>query len=446
MPDPTNGQMTTMRQIKDPDKAYYPNTFAQGVFDSTIGRFQNAINRMSVTLGDEEITGEAIPVIADQLQGFTAAQLAKQADLDILNKDRGYLNTATPTITDIHTLRYNGKFVLQSSGVSNMPPITDWYHVESITSNGGLNVCLTATSINLGRKFTCFAVNDYWTPWREITTIDQICNPDILDNPWFGKGVINQNALTVAAAQNTDLCDRWRIYTHINGTATLTDTGVVLSGRFDYGQKFESSRIPNTPNTVLTASVLLSDGSVLTNTFTLTNNGAQETYRSTGSTLLEVTVIRRWFPEIDLFMLSPIDSTVSVIAAKLELGNVSTIKNVAPPNPQQELAKCQRYLQEITRAHYTHLCTLHKGFDENTAYGIINLPTSMRIVPTLVSGTFYAFNAGTTIECTITILPYIQNNGISIAATPKAGQPGFTKDTWLLCSNGTTPIVLSAEL
>jgi hypothetical protein len=210
---------------------------------------------------------------------------------------------------------------------------------------------------------------------------------NLLDNWYFvgggsqqggGQFPINQRAITSVNASN-NLIDRWRIYRYVSGSATLTPNGINLSGDFDFGESIESARLPNIPNLPVTISALFSDGSFVSTTSILSNNGDSEFITVSISSNASLDYTRNWQSDIDLFAFS-LKSNASIIpiAAKLELGSSQTLaykdeggnwQLFETPDYAEELAKCQRYFQ------------LYSAADKRPAKAVDCRPT-MRIDPT----------------------------------------------------------------
>ena len=191
---------------------------------------------------------------------------------------------------------------------------------------------------------------------------------NILDNWYFvgggsqqggGQFPINQRAITSVNASN-NLIDRWRIYRYVSGSATLTPNGINLSGDFDFGESIESARLPNIPNLPVTISALFSDGSFVSTTSILSNNGDSEFITVPISSNASLDYTRNWQSDIDLFAFS-LKSNASIIpiAAKLELGSSQTLaykdeggnwQLFETPDYAEDLSKCQRYFQLYSAA------------------------------------------------------------------------------------------------
>lgn len=147
---------------------------------------------------------------------------------------------------------------------------------------------------------------------------------NLLDNWYFiggGQFPINQRGVTQYTNADEFIFDRWNL---VSGSAVLVSGGVTLNGTI------QQTREQSIGQTVV-ASALCSDGTMLTPTY----NDSSKIFTLTAS-------------------------GKTIVAVKLEAGTVQTLaRNVGteanpqwalndpPPNFQQELAKCQRYLQII---------------------------------------------------------------------------------------------------
>lgn len=219
--------------------------------------------------------------------------------------------------------------------------------------------------------------------WSSQKISQVISNPNLLDNPWF---TVNQRGLTTVTASNVYFVDRWKTYINSvvsqsyslsNGVITIDNTSSNSSVYFT--QKAETSVLDALANKTVTASVMLSDGTILSGT---------RTYRS-GSYISNDTInVYSSSSEIIAIEVRA-GKSVSIKAVKLELGTVSTLSLDTAPNYATELLKCQRYFVRLGSA------TVHTivGIGMVNSTGIlswtgIDLPTDMRTTPAVTfSGT-----------------------------------------------------------
>ena len=234
------------------------------------------------------------------------------------------------------------------------------------------------------------------TPQEALANLGAGVRPNLLDNGDFRAGhVVNQRGQTSISKPDL-LNDRWRIYRYASGTATLTDNGINLTGDFDFGQTIESSRLPNTPNIPVTISALFSDGTFVSKTSVLNNNGELETIAAPVSSNVHLAFIRNWNEggkNIDLLFFWISNGSITPVAAKLETGSTQTLayhksdgKWELLPQPEskpgQMLAECQRYLYS---PYYGAFPTAPVGTvfvsNQTTGFVAINTPALMRTKP-----------------------------------------------------------------
>lgn len=200
----------------------------------------------------------------------------------------------------------------------------------------------------------------------ELTNIlkdirDRISNDNILDNCNFK---INQ--LNMSGTINTPgyFVDRWKL---VDGEVTIEEDGIRLNGTIE--QILENGIDGRVTASVFTDSgIMFSEYDNLSKTFQITGNGQ----------LLKM--------------------------AKLELGNKQTLArkednnwvlNDPPPNIQQELLKCQRYM--ICLRITTHTIGTGVVMNPTTCRIIVPLPTALRATPICnVSGDFEVYGVGST--------------------------------------------------
>lgn len=177
-------------------------------------------------------------------------------------------------------------------------------------------------------------------------------NPNILDN-WYFINPINQRRVSGTIEEPGYFIDRWKL---VSGSVEIRDTGIYLNGTIE--QVLENA---------------LPDQEVTVSCYSGTNvstNGC--TYNKSTKT---VKIARK----------------DTIAAVKLELGNTQTLArqengkwvlNDPPPNPQEMLARCQRYFIRLhTSGAYSPLCTVAR-YGANFE-GIIWLPVAMRDKPTV---------------------------------------------------------------
>lgn len=160
-------------------------------------------------------------------------------------------------------------------------------------------------------------------------------NPNLLDNSWWGSNeVVNQRNTTSAPSYNgLYTIDRWIWTTGATGNTWGIDaTGItftIVSNSVWYSQKNPNPSAIN--GKTVTASALLSDGTIYSGSATFSSG--------TAAVLYDSTPLRIYLDTGGNFTLR-ISSTMTVRAVKLELGNVSTLQYDTPPDYGEELTRC----------------------------------------------------------------------------------------------------------
>lgn len=238
----------------------------------------------------------------------------------------------------------------------------------------------------LARSFY-YANNPQWTPWRELVSLDQISNPNLLDN-WYFADPVNQRGLTEYGEGYT--IDRWLLY--VSGTTTISiENGVVIhegaGGCFQ--QRLERSKMEKLLGQAATLSVLI-DNQLYSATDILGYPGNKCIVRG-----LPVGEISLFWDDVKCEVNFSLTGGAGVLqAVKLELGTIQTLAhqdasgnwvlNDPPPNKALELAKCQRYQFVIGNRLLAPFGTFVSRAS-GRASAFIPLPT-MRAAPTV---TFY---------------------------------------------------------
>ena len=208
---------------------------------------------------------------------------------------------------------------------------------------------------------------------------DRVVNPNLLDNWYFGNPV-NQRGQTSYSANGYTI-DRWRTDHNISyGTLTVDKTAgcVTLSHADDGGFVDFVQYLENPPTEIVTFSVLMLSGNLYSATGTLGNISlnADEIYIRSGE--LNSVILR-----------CKTGKTISMIAAKLELGSQQTLAHQENgvwvlneiPDYGEQLARCQRYCR-VYKAGTTLPYLAYPQMDGGW-YASAGLPINgMRAIPT----------------------------------------------------------------
>lgn len=218
----------------------------------------------------------------------------------------------------------------------------------------------------------------------------QHSNPNLLDN-WYFADPINQRGQTEYTKTGYTI-DRWK-NTGAYSEIALTLNGLHITSSNTYGfifdQKIESFDFLD--GKTVTLSVLVSE--YVKGTLTVQHGWFKSDAQSAG--LITATGVYNKSHEYAFRLYNTNDSDFTILAVKLELGPVQTLAhkegdiwvlNDPPPNKQEELAKCQRYLQVYGRGFNDIGSIAFVQTDSNQTGKLnvnANLPQRMRANPVL---------------------------------------------------------------
>ena len=247
-------------------------------------------------------------------------------------------------------------------------------------------------------------------------------NDNLLENAYFvgggsqlGDGIfpINQRGQTSYSSSGTSI-DRWKCWQ--TSTMTLTaagltfETGANADGLFQY---FPQGKVESLYGETLTASLLLTDGTLYTATG-VANPGSWISTDINGG----------YFGYTNGFFRINLDAnrSISIKAAKLEKGTYSTILNDVPHDFGAELAKCQRRLFRVSP-----MGTSQRGYagfgSANSSKNIlvfVPTPATLAAQPTVSFSNCNAYNyvtGGSIAISSISIDSWTQN-GVFLSCTP----------------------------
>lgn len=182
-------------------------------------------------------------------------------------------------------------------------------------------------------------------------------NPNLLDNWWFGTGVVNQRGFTsVTATNNVYTIDRWKVNNGggTNGTISLSSNGIAFAPGSNYITFEQHLKNPALLGQTLTLSFMTSDGSIYQATGTVPA-AKTSVYvntiiaRLSGDQNVKVIVTPTSVTTYDFLIqfICSVGYPYTVKAVKLEKGTHSTLANDLPINLRRELITCKEYYREI---------------------------------------------------------------------------------------------------
>lgn len=243
----------------------------------------------------------------------------------------------------------------------------------------------------------------------ETQLANKVHNQNLLDNWYFGPGVINQRGETVYSGTGYTIDRWWSIF----NTLTLEPNGINImctSDQYSSALRQAIEYPSRLAGKKMTLSVLVSELNVGSG-----NGFRTAVLKSSGmNTGMENICISNWITEPGLHTVTftvpndigsgtypmllvslhvGIGSSAKIFAAKLELGDTQTLAHQETsgnwvlhdlaPNPQQELAKCQRYQLVLDANGGVYSSSV--GSEAKTVIVFIPTPVSMRISPMVVT-------------------------------------------------------------
>lgn len=168
-----------------------------------------------------------------------------------------------------------------------------------------------------------------------------ITNPNLLDNPWF---TVNQRGLSSYTGGIYSV-DRWVFISSDSSTSlSVNSNGVTFAGVNDNITNRIDTDLKNALlGKTCTLSVMLADGTVYSESGTITNSGVEQIHFVND----KVNIFYSTDQYYTYVGIQAKQVNLSVRAIKLELGSVSTLAMDTAPNYATELLKCQRYFRTI---------------------------------------------------------------------------------------------------
>lgn len=246
-------------------------------------------------------------------------------------------------------------------------------------------------------------------------------NDNLLDNAYFvgggsqlGDGVFPINQKEQTSYTGGYGIDRWRCWQA--STVTLTADGLTFAtgansdGLFQY---FPQGKIESLYGLTLTASLLLTDGTLYTATG-VANSGSWITTEIDGG----------YFGYTNGFFRINIDAnrSISIKAAKLEKGTYSTLLNDVPHDFGAELAKCQRRLFRVSPRGTSSRGYAGFGSANSNKNILVFVPTPVTLAaqPTVSFSNCNAYNyvSGGSIAISSISIDSWSQNGVFLSCTP----------------------------
>ena len=236
---------------------------------------------------------------------------------------------------------------------------------------------------------------------------------NLLDNPWFGSGeVVNQRGVTSGSTTNaTYFIDRWlTTYGTTAGTYSVGSSGITLtpasSTTATMLQKLANANAID--GKTVTASVMLSNGTIYSGTITRANGTTQVYYNENGVRIRQVT---------DNAFHIDVSAAKTIRAVKLELGTTSTLAQDAPPDYGEELRKCMWYFRRIKSSMSYE--PVGYGFQTSSVLCNIKIAGPMRVAPTpTFSGTLRLVgNTSASIDVTSLASGQTDTEGVVVKAS-----------------------------
>ncbi len=192
-----------------------------------------------------------------------------------------------------------------------------------------------------------------WIPWRELAGMDQIPNPNLLDN-WYLANPINQRGQTEYTGAGYTI-DRWRMTG--SGFIKVQDNGIWIqkapgAAHITFGVRIEKFRVSGSETVTVSAIV---DGTLVSATGKIEAGIQASGFTSNALDRIDVYHLES-LPEVHIVRFVIVSEQPFLLqAAKLERGSMQTLARQAadggwelkdpPPDPTLELLKCQRYYQ-----------------------------------------------------------------------------------------------------
>ena len=218
-------------------------------------------------------------------------------------------------------------------------------------------------------------------------------NPNLLDNWYFGRPV-NQRGKTELASGNWDkyFIDRW-IASSPDHAYTITDDGIKISNMQHKYMQIWRQNLERMEKRTYTLSFLLKNIGLLSITFTPQGSDYAEQTLDGGFIVSFISDDNLANPAIRLLDSTSVTvSDVTLIAAKLELGDTQTLAHKENgvwvlneiPDFGEQLRRCQRYLVKLGSSTGYEIAGTGTARNSSTCNIVVPIPVTMRAVPAAI--------------------------------------------------------------
>lgn len=267
---------------------------------------------------------------------------------------------------------------------------------------------------------------------RVITTKAFPCNPNLLDNWYFGNPV-NQRGQTSYTGVGYTI-DRWKTYA--GGTIVLSDGHLILTEVVDFGQQLELYRVPVDSPVTFSA---LTDTGLVWSTHKFAGDTNETWYENLGNGIT-LNMIYNW-SGTGTVLVALQTQAANIRAVGLELGSQQTLAHQENgewvlneiPKFGDQLAECQRFFVRIGSD------SAYRIVGTGTAYGnsncgiLVPLPVEMRTIPavSIVGQLTLRNKAGSEVVCSGVALDIIGAATAYLNCTASGLTLGASYDAYL---------------
>lgn len=235
-------------------------------------------------------------------------------------------------------------------------------------------------------------------------------NTNLLDN-WYFPDPVNQKIQKEYDGE-TYTIDRWKFDGSLKGNLEIVaNSHISVTGNassiVSFGQSIPEYQYQNLFGKTLTFSILTANGQLFYTTETLPPSG-DASFDGTDVNIASGCAIDIFYSKVGKQLIPRIifyktTTTVSLVAAKLELGSQQTLAhkdasgnwvlNDPPPDKTLEMLKCQRYQVCVRSKQAYSMFGFAYGFTESIAVAFVPVPCNLRANPTLsTNGEFELYN------------------------------------------------------